>query len=60
MLGWNLGLEIVAIHPDSDEILRRPMEKSRRLVITGLDPVIHLLRKMLFAEEDGYAGQARV
>jgi hypothetical protein len=53
-------LEFVAIHPDSEEILPRPMEKSRRLVITGLDPVIHLLRKMLFAEEDGCAGQARV
>src|SRR3984893_15457149 len=58
MLGWNLGLEVVAIHPDSGEIPRRPMEKSRRLVITGLDPVIHLLRKMLLCRRRWIRGSS--
>jgi hypothetical protein len=35
-------------------------DMGRRFVITGLDPVIHLPGKTLVAEEDGYAGQARV
>jgi hypothetical protein len=46
MLTWNLGLEIVAIHPDSGEILGHPAKRTaegRQFVITGLDPVIHLL-----------------
>jgi hypothetical protein len=28
MLAWNLGLEIVAIHPNSGGILGRPMEMT--------------------------------
>ena len=33
--------------------------RARVVVIAGLDPAIHLLRKMLLAKIDGYAGQAR-
>jgi hypothetical protein len=33
--------------------------KMNKAVIAGLDPAIHLLRK-IFAKRDGYAGQARV
>jgi hypothetical protein len=39
----------------SREMSRRPIN----LVIAGLDPAIHLLRKTL-SKMDGYAGQARV
>jgi hypothetical protein len=41
MLDRNLGLEIVAIHPDSGGILSCPIKttaKNRIIVITGLDP----------------------
>jgi hypothetical protein len=53
MLDRNLGLEIVAIHPDSEGISRRPMKrtaKNRIFVITGLDPVIHLPLKIPIVE----------
>jgi hypothetical protein len=60
MLALNLGLEIVAIHPNSGRFLGCPEENDRRFVIAGLDPAIHLLRKRASCEEDGYAGQARV
>jgi hypothetical protein len=49
MLDRNLGLEIVAIHPDSAGILSFPIKttaKNRIIVITGLDPVIHLPLKI--------------
>jgi hypothetical protein len=53
MLDRNLGLEIVAIHPDSGGILSCPIKttaKNRIIVITGLDPAIHLPLKMPIVE----------
>jgi hypothetical protein len=46
MPALNLGLEIVAIHPDSEGIWAIPEKQPngvRETVVTGLDPVIHLL-----------------
>src|SRR5260221_11458779 len=39
--GRNMGLEIVAIHPNSGETWRRPMKRRHSrpmIVVTGLDP----------------------
>jgi hypothetical protein len=53
MLTLNLGLEIVAIHPDSERNLgsptENPAEASQRFVVTGLDPVIPFFEKALLA-----------
>jgi hypothetical protein len=37
----------------------RRNEKRSQIVITGLDPVIHLLRKKLFTKIDGCPDQVR-
>jgi hypothetical protein len=41
---------------------RQPLpdeESLTQFVIAGLDPAIHLIRKMFFVKNDGCAGQAR-
>jgi hypothetical protein len=53
---------IFAINSNLQEVLRweRVSRRAAALVIAGLDPAIHPLRKNVFAKNDGPAGHKRV